>query len=72
MIEEEIDEVIQGTHGFAIGFQMGLYKIDTVEDVDTRCLNEQAEEKILGLYEAVFGGKVRRIFVFSDLFALIV
>ena len=52
--EKPVDEVVQAARGFFIGFQSGLYK---TEEVDSGCLNKEAEAKILELFEAVFGGK---------------
>ena len=45
--QETVDEYLQGARGFYQGFEQGLYKVDKVDD---KCLNEEAESKIVDLY----------------------
>ena len=58
--DKPLDEVVQAARGFFIGFQSGLYK---TEEVDSGCLNNEAEAKILELFNAIFGGKFDLNFV---------
>ena len=54
-VQENLDEYLQGARGFYYGFQMGLYKLDRV---DESCLNKEAETKIVSIFGMIISGKL--------------
>ncbi len=53
--QEDLDYVLQGGRGFYQGFQMGLYKIEKVDD---SCLSKEAETKIIELFGMIINRKL--------------
>ena len=53
--QEDLDNILQGGRGFYQGFQMGLYKIESVDD---SCLSKEAETKIVELFGMIIKNKL--------------
>ena len=68
--QETVDEYLQGARGFYQGFEQGLYKVDKVDD---KCLNEEAESKIVDLYGMLATKQLdvmKLMTVFTDFFSI--
>ena len=60
--EIQMEALIQGSKGFFQGFSQGLYR---TQDINDDCLNKQAEDKIIELFDVIFYGPLDLSVLFS-------